>query len=66
MTPKEKAEQLYLDCSSSIDYDTYVEDGLMFADFIAIEVIQALQENAWQNQEQISYWVEVKEEIQKI
>lgn len=66
MTPKEKARQLYLDCSASIDYDTYVENGLMFADFIAIEVIEALAQNYWQNKEQISYWEEVKQEIQKI
>jgi hypothetical protein len=66
MTPKEKATQLYLDCSSSIDYDTYVEDGIMFANLIAEEVIEALDVNCWQNADLIIYWNEVKQEINEL
>jgi hypothetical protein len=66
MTPREKADQLYHDCAASIDYDTYVDDGVMFADMIASEVIEALSENQWQNKSQIEYWQEVKQEIRKI
>ena len=66
MTPEQKATQLYRDCASSIDYDTYVDDGVMFADMIASEVIEALAQNYWQNKSYIEYWEEVKKEIQKI
>jgi len=66
MTPEQKATQLYRDCAASIDYDTYVDDGVMFADMIASEVIEALSENQWQNKSQIEYWQEVKQEIRKI
>lgn len=66
MTPKEKAEQLYCDCIASIDYDSYQEDGLMFAIVICNEVIDALSINYWQNKEEVEYWSEVRRELKKI
>jgi hypothetical protein len=64
-TPKEKAkelfEKMYTCYQGHIDAYTAKQCALIAID----ETIIALEENQWQNRNQIAYYKEVKQEIQK-
>ena len=64
MTPQEKAVELvnkYLQV-----YDGRVPLAKKCALIAVDEILEALELNTWQNQKQIEYYQEVKQEIEKL
>jgi hypothetical protein len=71
MTPKEKAQELF---------DKYATYAVMWTGGIEVEkqnckmcaliavdlILTALDAHQWQNRQEINYWNEVKQEIQKL
>jgi hypothetical protein len=68
MAPKEKAEELvdkflqYTPADSEFEYPYAKQCALIAVD----EIIIALNYNQWQNTRQIDYYIEVRQEIEKI
>ena len=69
MTPREKAQEIWMkifqkqiEITGSADGNLCVEMALIEVD----EVIEALHENAWQNRLIIDFWKEVKHELEKL
>ncbi len=69
MTPKEKAKELFdkyytelPDFAGYQDLETARQCALISVD----ETLEALNENQWQNRNQISYYKEVELEIKKL
>ena len=70
MTPKEKAIELVdryyslfsIELENTVDITEAQKCALISAD----EVLNALDENQWQNKLFIDYWYEVKQEIEKL
>jgi hypothetical protein len=56
MTPKEKAEELIEKFDGYTHYAIYAVD----------EIIIALNFHQWQNTKQIDYYIEVRQEIEKL
>ena len=64
MTPKEKAELIFR--SMVVDMSIDAEQSLMCAINAVDEVLEALDENAWQNLKVIEYYMEVRKELEKL
>jgi hypothetical protein len=69
MRPKEKAKELYdkyfelVEAYSSEQQEDNARDA---ASITCDEVLNALEENRWQNRLMMDYWEEVKKEINKL
>jgi hypothetical protein len=68
MTPiQEKAQELiHKFYWAESDHSTSIIDAKKFAKIAVDETIIALEENQWQNRNQIAYYKEVKQEMQKL
>jgi len=70
MTPKEKAEELFYKMLSTDNVDDYSFVGSKVAKQCALicvdEIIEALSFHNWQNRNEIEYYEEVKQEIEKL
>ena len=67
MTPKEKTEDL-IDLFSRDGYDIIMSEKLAkrCALVTCDEILNALEENRWQNRLMMDYWEEVKQEIKQL
>ena len=67
MTPKDKAEELVLKFYwRETDLRCSITDAKQCALIAVDELIEALDENAWQNRNVAEYYKEVKHEIEKL
>ena len=64
ITPKEKADKIFR--SMVVDFKIDAEQSLMCAINAVDEVLEALDENAWQNLKVIEYYMEVRKELEKL
>tara|TARA_R110000851_G_scaffold75456_1_gene166335 strand:- start:16359 stop:16547 length:189 start_codon:yes stop_codon:yes gene_type:complete len=62
MTPKEKALELAMQFDKLGETDNAKQCALISVD----EIIDALLHHAWQNRNEIEFYEEVKQEIQKL
>jgi hypothetical protein len=62
MTPKEKAEDLF----NKMAFEVCLTEAKQCALIAVDEILNALDENQWQNKLFIDYWQEIKQEIEKL
>ena len=67
MTPKEKAEELFEKFNNpDTTHHPYVHNAQQCALIAVDEIIIALNFHQWQNTKQIDYYIEVRQEIEKL
>ena len=66
MTPKEKALDLVEQFASVLMHDEVYEDSIKCARIAVDEIFEALDEHHWQNMNVTEYYMEVKQEIEKL
>ncbi len=66
ITPKEKAKELVDKFDTAMEFYTPARFAQQCALIAVDEIIIALNYHQWQNTKQIDYFIEVKEEIEKL
>lgn len=65
-TPKEKAKELVFKFDDTMEFSTPQRFAKKCALMAVDEVLEALEEHQWQNRKVIEYYLEVKQEIEKL